>query len=354
MLCRAHWRLSPINIQGEKMKKHYSMLAAILALLAVPKKSQDAPPLKLAQTLTLPADIKGNFDHFGVDLKGNRLFATPEGYHAVLVFELKTGKPIHTITGIGKPHAVLYREDLDRIYVTDGDAGDLKIFDGKTYALLSSVKLLEDADSIGYDSKTKYLYIDNGGGDVHQTYSMLSVVDTTAGKKVADIKIDGETLEAMALESSSAKLYVNNKAKNQVDVVDREKRAIVASWPVTKCKTNVAMGLDEANHRLFIACRTAQIAILDTESGKEITALPITKGVDDAVYDTASKRIYAAADGNVDVYQQSGPDDYKLLAKVPTGPMGRTARLVPELKRYFVAVPQHGTEPAKILVFDVL
>jgi DNA-binding beta-propeller fold protein YncE len=336
------------------MKKRSSMLAASFVLFAIPARGQDAPPLKLAKTLTLPADVQGNFDHFGVDLKGNRLFATPEGYKAVLVLDLKSGKPIHTITGIGKPHAVLYREDLDRIYITDGDAGDLKIFDGKTYTLLSSVKLLEDADSIGYDPKTKYLFIDNGGGNVHEAYSMLSVVDTTVGKKLADIKIDGDTLEAMALESSTPRLYVNNKAKNQVDVVDREKRAVVASWPVTKCKTNVAMAFDESHHRLFIACRTGQIVVLDTQSGKEITALPITKGVDDVTYDPASKRIYAACDGNVDVYQQSGPDQYRLLAQVPTAPMGRTARLVPELKRYFVAVPQHGADPAKILVFDVL
>src|ERR1700736_6683880 len=229
------------QLSGEKMKTRVSILAASLVLIAIPARAHDAPPLKLAQTLTLPADIKGNFDRFGVDLKGNRLFATPEGYKAVLVFELKSGKPIHTITGIGKPHAVLYREDLNRIYITDGDAGDLKIFDGQTYALLSTVKLLEDADSIGYDPTTKYLYIDNGGGDVHQTYSMLSVVDTTAGKKIADIKIDGETLEAMALEKSSPKIYVNNKDKNEVDVVDREKRQVIASWPVTKCKGAVSM-----------------------------------------------------------------------------------------------------------------
>src|SRR5467141_594464 len=342
MLCRAKLQLSPINTQGEEMKKRYSMLAAFLVLFAIAARGQGALPLKLAQTLTLPGDIKGNFDHFGVDLKGDRLFATPEGYKAVLVFELKSGKPIHTITGIGKPHAVLYREDLNRIYITDGDAGDLKIFDGKTYALLSSVKLLEDSDSIGYDPKTKYLYIDNGGGDVHQTYSMLSVVDTTAGKKVADIKIDGDTLEAMALEKSGSKVYVNNKAKSQVDVIDREKRELIASWPVTKGKVNVAMALDEANHRLFIACRGGQLVVMDTQTGKEIVALPITKGADDLTYDPGSKRIYAACDGDADVYEQSDPDNYKLLAKVPTGPVGRTALLVPDLKRYFVAVPQHG------------
>ncbi len=336
------------------MKKWSTVSVAALMFLGAQARSQTAAPIKLIQTYELPAEVKGNFDHFGIDLKGGRLFATPEGYHAVVVFDLNTGKLVHKIDGIGKPHAVLYREDLNRIYITDGDAGDLKIFDGTTYKLLSSVKLLEDADSIGYDPATKHLYIDNGGGDVHQTYSMLSVVDTTAGTKLADLKIDGDTLEAMALERSTPKMYVNNRAKNQVSVVDRDKRELVASWPVALCKNNVAMALDEANHRLFVACRTSQIAVLDTQTGKEITSFAITKGVDDITYDAASKRIYAACDGAVDIYEQSGPDSYKLVANVPTGPMGRTARLVPELKRYFVAVPQHGATSAKVLVFEVL
>ena len=336
------------------MKKRYSVLVVILGVFAAQAQCQVAAPIKLIQTYELPADVKGNFDHFGIDLEGGRLFATPEGYHAVVVFDLKTGKLVHKIDGIGKPHAVLYREDLKRVYVTDGDAGDLKVFDGTTYKLVSSVKLLEDADSIGYDPVTKYMYIDNGGGDVHQTYSMLSVVDTTASQKLADLKIDGETLEAMTLEKSTPRMYVNNRAKNQVSVVDREKRALIASWPVTLCKNNVAMALDESNHRLFVACRTSQIAVLDTQTGKEITSFPITEGVDDITYDAANKHVYAACNGAVDIYEQSGLDSYKLLANIPTGPMGRTARLVPELKRYFVAVPQHGTASAKVLVFEVL
>jgi DNA-binding beta-propeller fold protein YncE len=335
------------------MKKGIFILATGFVLFASGVQSQDTAPLKLVQKLEFPADVRGNFDHFGIDLKGNRLFTTPEDYKAVVVFDLKGGKQIHVIGGIARPHAVLYREDLNRIYITDGTTGDLKIFDGTSYKLLASVKLLEDADSIGYDSTTKYLYIDNGGGDVHQTYSMLSVVDTTAGTKLADIKIDGDTLEAMTLEKSSPKLYVNNRTKNQVEVLDREKRELVASWPVTKCKINVAMAIDEANHRLFVACRSGEISVLDTQSGKEVTALPITKGVDDLIYDPAGKRVYASCDGYVDVYQQTSPDTYKSLGKVPTGPVGRTARLVPEINRYFVAVPQHGTTNAEVLVFEV-
>ncbi len=304
------------------MKQCFLVLMVVFITLGINVQGQETVPLKLVQTITLPATVKGHFDHFEVDLKGGRLFATPEGYKSVLVFDLETGKLIHTIGGIGKSHAVLYREDLNRIYVTDGEVGDVKIFDGKTYRLLSSVKLLEDADSIGYDPATKYLYVDNGGGDVHQTYSMISVVDTTAGKKLADIKVDGDTLEAMALETSSP-------------------------------KTNVAIGLDEADHRLFVACRDGQISVVDTQTGREITTLPITKGVDDLKYDISSKRIYSAGDGNVDVYEQTDRDNYKKLGAVPTGPLGKTARLVPELNKYFVAVPQHETESAKILVFEV-
>src|SRR5258707_3294732 len=109
----------------------------------------------------------------------------------------------------------------------------------------------------------------------------------------------------MALEKSSPKIYVNNKAKNQVDVVDREKRELTASWPVTKCKATVAMAFDEANHRLFVACRGGNLVLFDTESGKEVTSVPITKGGDDAGYDAASMRIYTAADGNLDVHVQT-------------------------------------------------
>src|SRR5215471_8659582 len=335
------------------MRKRFVIPAMMFAVLGVQTPAQDSAPLKLVQTFKLSPDIKGNFDHFAIDLKTNRLFATPEGYKAVLVLDAWSGKLIHTIRGIEKPHAILYREDLHHLYVTDGEAGELKIYDGINYALLSTVKLLLDADSIGYDPATKLLYIDNGGGDVHETYSMISLVDTTAGKKVADIKVDGDTLEAIRLEESSPKIYVNNKAKSQVEVIDRNKREIVASWPVTTGKTNVAMALDEANHRLFIACRSGDIVVFDTSSGKELTALPITKGVDDLVYDPGSRRLYASADGSVDVYEQTGPDHYTLVGKVPTGPFGRTSLLVPALQRYFVAVPQHGTESAEILVFEV-
>ena len=335
------------------MTQRQTILPAVLLAATLSALCQPRAPLRLKQTLSLPADVKGHFDHFGVDLKGRRLFVTAEDYRAVLVFDLDTGKQLQIIDGVARPHAVLYREDLNRIYVTDGTDGALKIFSGQTYGLIQSVKLLADADSIGYDPATGYLYIDNGGGDVHEKYSMVSVVDTTAGKKLADIKIEGETLEAMVLETGSPRIYVNNRDKNQVSVIDRARRKLLSSWPINGARDNVAMALDEAGRRLFVACRSGQIVIFDTETGSELQSLPIATGVDDLTYHRASKRLYAACDGSVDVFEQIDRDHYRPLGRVPSGPQGRTARLVPELNRYFVAVPPHDRQNAAILVYEV-
>src|ERR1700722_4318526 len=84
-------------------------------------RAQESAPLKLIQTIKLSADIKGHFDHFGVDLKGQRLFVTAEDAKSVLVYGLTDGKLIHTMADISRPHAVLIRDDINRISVTDGE-----------------------------------------------------------------------------------------------------------------------------------------------------------------------------------------------------------------------------------------
>jgi hypothetical protein len=91
------------KLQGEEMKKLCVVLSAIFFAFAIRAQCQEGTPLKLVETYKLSSDVKGNFDHFAIDLAGNRLFATPEEYKAVLVFDIKTGKLIHKIAGIEKP-----------------------------------------------------------------------------------------------------------------------------------------------------------------------------------------------------------------------------------------------------------
>ena len=328
-------------------------LAAVPSLSAIGQAAAPADTLSKLPPIQLSAKVNGPFDHLAVDLKNKRLFATPENYHAVLVMDLNTGKVIHELSVV-KPHAVLYRADLDRIFITDGEDGSLKVFDGTTYALRQRIPLKVDADSIGYDSIYGLLYVVSGGKDAGQKFSTLSVIDVAAEKKLADIEIDGDTLEAMALDTYRPRLYINNAAKNEIDVVDRWTRKVIAKWPVTLGKRNVAMALDEPHQRLFAACRNGQVVVFDTNTGKELQSFPITAGVDDLAYDAASARLYAIGNGAVDVIGQVDADHYKALGRNDVGPLARNALLVPELSRYFAAVPQNGANAASIAVFETV
>lgn len=311
-------------------------------------------PLQLSQTISLGEGISGHFDHFGVDLKHNRLFATAENSQSVVVLNTVDGAVVNRIGGLVRPHAILYRDDLDRIYVTDGGDGTLKIFDGTTYQLTGKVTLAKDADSIGYDPSSKYLYIDNGGKDAGQSYSLVSVVDTTTEKKLADIRVDSNTLEAMAIDIWRPRMYVNNAAQNRVTVIDRLKNTIVASWPVTIGSDNVAMALDEQRQRLFVGCRSGQVVVFDSNTGKELQELPISKGIDDMEFDVASRRLYAIGGGTIDVFQEIDADHFRSIGSVSAGAGAKTARLVPAINRYFVAVPSPDHAAASVQVFQPL
>jgi len=336
------------------MNKLKLLLMATLFLSGQLVAAQTAAPLKLATKYEMPASVKGRFDHLGIDMGGNRLFVVGEEAAQVLVFDLASGKFIRAIK-VDHPHAVLYREDLNHIYITDEGKGVLNIYDGKTYDLLKSVQLKVDTDSIGYDPATHYLYIDNGGDNAHETFTMLSVVDTITGTKLADIKVDGDTLEAMALEKSGDRLFLNNPAKNEVEVIDRKTNKLVTSWPVKLGKGNATMALDESAHRLFVGCRSGAIVVFDLQTGKELQSLPIGKGTDDLMFDPANKRIYGTSGGTgaVDVYKETDPDHYESLGQVPTGPGARTGEWEPKLQRYFVAVPQHEGTNAEVQEYQM-
>lgn len=338
------------------MKNFFCAMSVVLAgvLTSLPAVAQ----LKLVQQIEIPGNITGKFDHFGVDLEHGRLFATPESAKSVEVFDLKTGKHIQTIHGLGEAHSIVYREDVNKLYVADGGMeggqGSLQIIDGTTYKIEKTVSLLTDADNAGYDSKTRHVYVTNGGKDAKLDYVMITEIATDTGEKVGEIKVSGDTLEAMALESGGRRMYINNSATNSVEVIDRDQRKVVETWPVTLAHMNVAMALDEVNQRLFIGCRDGHLVVIDTHTGKELQALPITKGrTDDMVFDPASKRIFVATAGAVDAYSQIDADHYKHLQTIQTSSGAKTARLVPEVHRYFVAAPQDGNKKAEILAYEV-
>lgn len=332
-----------------------AMLSAVILVLLITAWANGKTPLKLVQTTPLPQLHEGDFDHFAVDLKGNRLFSTAEENEKVLVFDLKTNKLIHTIGGLKAPHSMVYRGDLKKLLVVDGDLGEVKIFNSESYAPSGTIKVREGADSSTYDPATKYLYIVETGKDAHQPDSYITVIDTTGAKKVGEIKIDSDDVEAMALEKSSPRLFVNIRGKAEVQVYDRKSHKLLATWPIADvAKKPTTMALDEADRRLFVGTRDpGKLIVLDTNTGKVVTSYPAASMSDDMVYNAAQKRVYFAGSEFVDVFEQKDADHYEQIGHIPTAFRAKTAILIPELNRYYLAVPQHEKQSAELRVYDV-
>jgi DNA-binding beta-propeller fold protein YncE len=337
------------------MKSTRAAVVALTVLLAGPAHAKDNPPLKLVETISLPDLKDGDFDHFALDLEGHRLFLTGEENNKVLVFDTSTNKLIHTIEESKAPHAILYRGDLKKLFVVEGDASAVKVYDGESYKPIDEIKVSVDADSIAYDAATHFLYVVNGGREAHTPYSLISVIDTNSSKKLRDIKIDSNHVEAIVLEKSGPRMFMNITGKNAVGVMDRNKSALEATWPLPAGdKSNVAMALDETNHRLFVVTRTpGKLIVLDSNNGKLVTEVPAVGMVDDMAYDAKQKRIYVAGDQFVDVFYQKDPDQYERVGRVPGSFRAKTGILVPELNRYYLAVPHHEGHEAEVRVYDV-
>jgi len=337
------------------MKKMRFVFLALFVALAVSLQAQEKAPLKLVETIPLPGLKDGDFDHFAPDVDGHRLFLTAEENGKVQVLDTNTNKLIHTIEDVKAPHAILYLQDLKKLFIVEGDASAVRVYDSDSYQAVGEIKVSIDADSIAYDPATNYLYVVNGGREAHTPYSLISVIDTNNSKRLRDIKINSNHVEAIVLEKSGPRMFCNITGQNAVGVLDRNESALAATWRLPPGDTqNVAMALDEANHRLFVVTRKpGKLIVLNSENGKVIADLPAVGLVDDLSYDAKRKRLYLAGDQFLDVFDQKDPDHYVLLARIPGSFRAKTGILVPELNRYYLAVPHHENKGAEVRVYEI-
>src|ERR1700722_14762411 len=116
-------------------KKFLSIGALLFFALGIKLGAQEKLPLKLAATTPLPG-FTGDFDHFGLDLKGKRLFLAAEDHKTVEVFDLD-GKRITSVAGFGQPHAILYMPEVNKLIVTAGDGfGMAELVCGEDFKIL--------------------------------------------------------------------------------------------------------------------------------------------------------------------------------------------------------------------------
>src|SRR6202795_87723 len=366
------------------MKKFFAIVIMFLTAFVSRASGQNVPSqqlpmmhmagiLGLVETIPLPGD--GYMDHLTVDVKGQRLFISGEAEKTLITVDLREGKVIHVTKGLSAmPKKPFFLPDTNEIWMTLTDSSVAAV-SGTTYEVTKTVQLSgygdpnRGADNAAYDPVAHLIYAGvevfenfGGSGEHGSTDASIDIVDTMNAKLVSSIKLPGGDPAGITIDPAGKRLYVTMgdivEGNSHVAVVDLEKRDVVAQWPITGGPVPHTAGLDAVHHRLFVGSRTVahtgnvggghqyepgKLVVMDTETGKVVQALDSVGGADDTVYyDAATSRIYfTGTTGTLAVFKEIDADHFQFLGKVPTGAVSKTGLWVPELKRFYSAVPQH-------------
>jgi hypothetical protein len=308
-------------------------------------------PLVLTEAIPLE-NAKGRFDHFAMG--GGRLFVAALGSNAVEVINIGGRILDHTITGVPDPQGIAFSPEMNKIFVASG-RGKVYVYDGKSYDQIATVDFPGGADNMRYDAGTKRVYV--GCGDDEKTGAIAMIDATTNQRLEEEYKLGGEP-ESFQLEKSGPNIYVNVPDSKEIVVINRTTKQIT-HWPLKGVESNFPMALDEADHRLFVGVHVPpRLAVIDTNTGRIVVALPSVQDSDDLYFDGDRKRIYMpGGEGFIYAFQMTDPDHYRLLDKIPTAIGAKTAGYYGKqgkgFDRFYLAVPARGGQSAEVRIYTV-
>jgi DNA-binding beta-propeller fold protein YncE len=306
----------------------------LFGLLAATAFSAGGPGYHIIKTYKLGGD--GGWDYLTLDNSAHRLYISRAT--RVMVIDTESGKQVGEIADTPGVHGIALVPDLNKGFTSNGREGTVSIFDIKTLKTLRKVKVGENPDAILFDPASKRVFTFNGRS--HDS----TALDAEQGKVLGTIKLDGKPEFAVSDEKGG--VFVNIEDKNEMESLDPNKLEVKARWPMAGCEGPSGLSMDREHRRLFAGC-DKQMAILDADSGKEVSLQPICDGVDATAYDPATKLAFASChDGKLSVIQEEAPDKFSVAETATTQEGARTMALDPKSHEVYTVTAKFGPAPA--------
>ena len=254
------------------------------------------------------------------------------------------GRRIRSIGDLYHPQGVALVPESSRPFVACEDE-TVSIFNSSSLTLVRRINLRTYVDNIQYKASSGVVYVGYGNGT-------LAAPKSANGNILGRVNLSGHP---KAFEVSGRRTVTNVPPAGHIVVMDREKMAVIATWPAINASDNIPMALSEAGGRIFAGCRQPpRLLVYNTDSGTQIATLKIDGDIDDVFYDNISKRIYASCGiGSMDVLRKMDKDSYQALTRDETSEGARTSLLVPELSKLHVAAPQSGGRDARVIAYAI-
>src|SRR6202166_4513806 len=157
-------------------------LSSLILLVAAAALAAAGPGYHVVATYKVGGD--GGWDYLTTDSDARRLYIS-RGTH-VMVIDADSGKSVGDIADTPGVHGIALAPELGRGVVSNGREGTVSIFDMKTLATSSKVKVGDNPDAILYEPATKRVFTFNGRSQDS------TAIDAATGKVLGTIKLDGK------------------------------------------------------------------------------------------------------------------------------------------------------------------
>lgn len=274
-----------------------------------------------------------------------RLFVAVPLEDAVWVLDTSEGRWLRRVQ-VPRPQVLWYEARPGLLYVgTDAAGGQIKILDVQTRRTLKTIGHLPAPVQILRDPPTFRLYAAYGEG-------ALAVIHADTGVHTLSIILPGRPGQ-FALERVGHRIFVNLPRSNAVAIVDRLSREMTELWTLTGARENFAMALDEERARLFLGCAAPGLVLVwDTNTGREVTRLPVTGAVRWLFVDPGRTRLLAGSDrGECHTWQYGPGDRYEPTGTFQFGTGPASAWYDLSKGHLYVAVPSMGRQLGTVRLF---
>ncbi len=280
--------------------------------------------------IAIPGD--GFWDYLTTDPGTARIFVS-HGTE-VDVVDGKKGQVTGKITGLKLVHGIALAPEFHHGFISDGGANTVVVFDMATLAKVGEVAAGMNPDGIIYDPASKRVFAFNGRS------GSATAVDAEKGTLAGTVTLEGKP--EFPAPDGKGHVYVNIENKSEVMDIDAKALMVVHKWPLAPCEEPSGMAMDTKTRRLFSGCDNKMMAVMDADTGKVVTTVPIGDGVDATWFDPGTKYVLNSCgqDGVLTVIHEDSPDKYTVVENVPTAKGARTMALDPKTHTVYLALAE--------------
>ena len=284
----------------------------------------------------IPVGGAGGWDYLEVDAAARRLYIAHEDTVVVIdVDSLKVVGEVPNCPGMG---GVAVAPELNRGFTANGSEDTVTVFALDTLKPVARWKATgKRPNQILYESGTKRVFTFNSTG------RNATAFDAVTGEVLGTIPLDGRTEFPVA--DGKGMIYDSLQDKATIVAIDARTLKVTATYSLAPHKDPAGTTMDPETRRLFVACRSQSLLVLDADTGKILSTIPIGARNDAAKFDPGLKLAFASnGDGTLAVVHEENADKFTLVETVKTEFGARTMAVDPQTHRLFL--PSADYEPS--------